>query len=583
MEFSIIEDNPFLTKSGEYSFELELSLREAVNAKIFNHIARFNRKDDQASLSAILMADNRVCMRGTAVILGHTDISVKIQLLSGNSELNYFIGADMKIEDLDLGEEPAITKSKALDSLTKCYPESNYVCAPVIADNGAELNRYRYWSKAGEEAETISKIAMMPYLLYYVQKIPEALGYAVVENQLPEDILFQRLYIPNSKKTLRYGEILPGWTVRDFLIEIEKFCNAVFVIDKEKSSVRIVRFYNWEKSSEKVYIDEIADEYEEEYDSENETDTVNYERVAYAFPADKYYNYKRLSDDVLENTVIEEYDTFQDLSTALTPPADYYNKNKIYHVKKHFLFGFFEIESDNYYIVRDLGNNHYCFDRVNDFCDVGKKDGNTIELKIIPAKMGVYIYPDYLSDCFLQAPVVPEIKEDEEDEGEKKGVIDLIESGVSDSESEDTIPVAIYMGKLNLSGPWSQTDCYMNMAGEAPGVYGEEIAYTGTWNLIPWGQLEPDIKNELLNEFLYYLKYTLRLSGEYGSFKNNYSINKNMSSKIIRKIYFIPKGKINPQNLFVINNREFFCISLETKFNNRGALPVVEGKFYPVE
>jgi hypothetical protein len=564
VEFSVVEDNPFLTKSGEYTLDLELDLRNPVNAKIFGHIDRFNRKETLEKLPAILIADSRVRMRGSAVIQGHTGDSIKIQLLSGNSELNYFIGADKKMEELDLGTEAAITQNKALDTLNKFYPESNFVCTPVISEILSVFNEYRYG--------TVSNIAMMPYLLCYVQKIPEALGYSVVENQLLDDRMLCRLYIPNAKKTLHYNEVLAGWTVEDFLIEIEKFCNVVFVIDREKLSVRIVRFYNWDKNDEKVYIDEVIDDYETEYDSDSEINVINYETVKYDLPSDDYYKYKSLADFVLENTEIEEFETVQDLKAALNPLSAYYNKNKIYHVKKHVLFGFLEIDSDSYYVVEELlENTLYGLLRVNEFSPAGKKDGNTIELKIIPAKMAVYLYNNNSSS---QAPLISET--DETGEKEEPGVIDLIESGENKSSPAEAIPVAIYMGTV-YSGPWSQVDIFVTASSD------EKFTYATAWDSVQWQQLPPEQKNEQLNEFLDYLNYTLRLSGKYGLFKTNYSLNKGIASREIRTIRFIPGRKISPQNTFVIKNKEFICISLETKFDIHGALPEVEGKFYPID
>jgi hypothetical protein len=576
VEFSVVEDNPFLTKSGEYSLDLELSLQNPVNAKIFKHIGRFHQQGDPDTFSAILIADNLIRMRGTAVVLSHTDTRVKIQLLSGNSDLNYFIGSDKKIEDLDLGTEAAITESQALASLTKKYPESNYVCTTVLTKTYSVLNVYTIYTG---QPETISNIAMMPYLLYYVQKILQVLGYSIEENQLLDDELLCRLYIPNAKKTLQYNKILSGWTVQDFLIEIEKFCNVVFVIDKEKSSVRIVRFYNFDKNNEKIYIDKVIDEYEEEYDSENEIDTINYEHVKYALPEDEYYKYKHLHDSVLENVTVEEYETFQDLRAALNPLSDYYNKNKIYHVNKHVLFGFIEIKADNYYIVQKLMDNLYDFVRVNEFQDTGEKDDNTIELKIIPAEMTTYIYPDSSLISSTQASRINDEIVEEGEEENKLGVIDLIESNSADNDntSSNTIPVAIFAGKLDSKAPWSQVDLYVTTGN------GEIFLCPDYYKQIAWDQLLPSDKEILINRLLGYTKFTLRLSGQYGLFNTNYSLNKNISSKVIRKISFVPKGKISPQNTFVIKNKEFICISLETKFNNRGALPVVEGTFYPVD
>jgi hypothetical protein len=157
-----------------------------------------------------------------------------------------------------------------------------------------------------------------------------------------------------------------------------------------------------------------------------------------------------------------------------SPPAENYNKREIYRVKEHLLFGFLRIEADNYYIIADVGSNLYAYNIVHQFRNAGEKNGNTIELKIIPAEMGYY--------RAMQAPTLT--SEENEEDGEPLGIIDLIEAG-DDGEGghADTIPVAIFVGKIKLgtndAAPWSQTDSFVIDG------YAERFVYPPEFDEIP--------------------------------------------------------------------------------------------------
>lgn len=66
------------------------------------------------------MADNRVYLNGTEIITGWTDTKVSIQLVSGNSELNYFVGSDELISTLAMKEtNPVVNGSVSTDYVKK--------------------------------------------------------------------------------------------------------------------------------------------------------------------------------------------------------------------------------------------------------------------------------------------------------------------------------------------------------------------------------------------------------------------------------------------------------------------------------
>jgi hypothetical protein len=75
---------------------------------------------------------------------------------------------------------------------------------------------------------------------------------------------------------------------------------------------------------------------------------------------------------------------------------------------------------------------------------------------------------------------------------------------------------------------------------------------------------------------------TLRLNGEWGM-KRLYSQNIRIDTTREYTFNFIHKAKLDVKSVFVINNKEFVCRELKYIVNQNGMLPIIEGKFYPVE
>ena len=146
-DLTMIEENVYLTKKGEYSLDLTLSLDNPTNARIYKHIHRPNSNTTIKDRKAILIADNRVYINGVEAITEYTNRSVTIQLLSGNSELN-FLGSDKKVRELDLGSMPAFvdgpyaSRDVVRPLLYKKYPETNFVYTTVKNSDGGKCNHF---------------------------------------------------------------------------------------------------------------------------------------------------------------------------------------------------------------------------------------------------------------------------------------------------------------------------------------------------------------------------------------------------------------------------------------------------------
>ena len=138
-------ENSFFTKNGEYTYDFKIPLNNPTNAAMYAHLHRLNNVSEiKEKRQAVLMADNRCYINGTEIITDWTDDSVSIQLASGNSELNYLIGASLQVSFLDI--DSGITDDERFtdfeSSIAYHYPDFDYVSAPFSTPNGIRNGRY---------------------------------------------------------------------------------------------------------------------------------------------------------------------------------------------------------------------------------------------------------------------------------------------------------------------------------------------------------------------------------------------------------------------------------------------------------
>ena len=322
----IIHENPIIKKNGEYTYDLTLSLLNPINAGIYKHIGRVNNNVKIEKRKAVLVSDNIVFLNGTEIILEHSDTDVKIQLVSGNSELNFFVGSDKKIRDLDLGTID-IDINKARQSLLGDYRQFKYCCPAIYfgSDDTSIEYRANSWNlfTNTEDAELRSEnthgVIAQPYLMYYIEKIPEALGYKIDFNVLLENDLFCKIYIANPLASLKYCDLLPDWTVLEFIEEIEKFFNVIFLVNQRDKTVSIHHPYNYLMNADETCIQsrDILDSYSCSSEENDELYFTVNNNFRYDFPSDSYFKRMSIPKEVFEKAYIIHYKTQQELYEAL--------------------------------------------------------------------------------------------------------------------------------------------------------------------------------------------------------------------------------------------------------------------------
>lgn len=576
---TIIDENPFFTKKGTYTYDITLSLLDPINAKIYGHLNRKNKKDIiPENRRAYMVVDNEVVLNGTEVILQYSESQVKIQLVSGNSELNFLIGSDRKLRDLDLGEAVKHTSQEQLKEwLMQGYPEREYQVLPYYTwDHDILLNPSpSAYMAVGNMYAIVSHnnfdfylygayglITPQPYLCFIIDRIFESLGYSVTNNDIAGHPVFSKYYMVNGIQTRKYAEMLPDWTVKDFFLKIQGFFDCTFVSDPYKKTVGIYFNYKSQTEFQNTTDLEIYDEYTVDKDKDNNLDVRN-SNTEYSLDSNDYHKYASIDPRYTGIAIKEPYATLDELAGKINA-SDNEKKMKIY-------------TNDVYgdYIAYDTGSGIKPV-KVNSFAPLYKKEGSTdidSSLDIIPASMAYALVAsqsspesywiqvpgtddyDELDYSRLQTPAPPV-------EGEYFDLQELIEGDASlERKMPSKIRLAIYDGMKILDNPAG------GKTGLFPVPYVESLA-----EYYPDSGIQRFFTNQDNNPF--------RLENMY---KDIYSKSEAIDSTKTYKFTFVKNNRFNIMDKFIANNKAFRCARRERTVSSKGFEKYAKGDFYPYE
>ena len=380
---TVKRENSFFTKNGEYTYDCTLHLDNPTNRTLYGFLQRLNKTDQlDTKRTAVLIADGHVYARGTEIITRWTQESVTIQIVSGESELNYFIGQDQKIEELDLGEiETTVTSISPTDS----FPDVEFCLPTIRSQSGYVYNRYIRGHVMGgrRTGNTIipgSDLRPQPYLCALLRRLMEALGYTVTENHL-ENTQFKNLFLVNTIFTTEYAKMLPGWTVKDFLTEVERLTGVVFITDNLNKTCAILLKTQFYANARQFTVRNVVDAYEaESQDDDSREAEFTTSDVSYDMPDGYWSKIVQLPEGYLEAADIEEFD-FVNIDTAI---SDF---KKVY---KDRVTGRYYIKVSREYEVQQQNTTATDTFRIelNQYGNLDREDtDSTLELKMVPAPM----------------------------------------------------------------------------------------------------------------------------------------------------------------------------------------------------
>lgn len=220
-ELELITENPYFTRKGEYTYDIDIDLRNPNNRMIYQHINRSDVTKTFKNRKAVLLSGPVEIISGIEIILSIESNIAKIQIVAGNSQLNYE-GGDTNIRSLSF-DSISLSSEEAIQTLFGTFPKHHSVYTPVITgvdsdNNTSVLNKVQ----VGEDISFTdsSNISPQYYLMYVVENLMQKLGFVKGLNELENDPVWCRAFIVNPYKDVALQELLPDWTINEFIEQV---------------------------------------------------------------------------------------------------------------------------------------------------------------------------------------------------------------------------------------------------------------------------------------------------------------------------------------------------------------------------
>lgn len=85
----LTKENPYFTQSGSYTLDVSIPMDILENRQFFKNIQSLQVTKKTDKMDATLIVDNHLLLSGSAVVNSISDTTVKVQLLGGNSDVNF--------------------------------------------------------------------------------------------------------------------------------------------------------------------------------------------------------------------------------------------------------------------------------------------------------------------------------------------------------------------------------------------------------------------------------------------------------------------------------------------------------------
>lgn len=572
---TVKRENSFFTKKGEYTYDVTLRLDNPTNRSLYGFLQRVNKTDQLATQrSAVMISEGRVYARGTEIISRWTNENVTIQIVSGESELNYFMGQDQKIEDLDLGvvtTDDWITIGKKIMAHQVGYADQgDLYCAPPIKLKD-DFHPYNWEiNNSGDE----DFIILQPFMKPLIEKLFRALGYTTVNLNCLWNTGFEYLFFTNTIHTKAYNEMFAGWKVLDMITAVEQLTGCVFIVNTVENSITATPKCEYFANATQFSIKNVIDQYEAEVieaDNQDDADWAS-SNVRYDHPDNNNSKLLELSDEVLSMSTVTECADVAAIKTAIAAYPNYDAACAARVVYKDLSTGRHYIAKMCYYVDIKVvpvqmsgGWIRYTYEttgvhlnpiplEVNMFAELHRSDtASTVEVKITPAPMKM-LTP---FGCEI-LDLTGESASTESEETEPETFFDLIETYSKKETSARHIYAAFFSGMYDYVAI-AYTDKYHAR------IQKELYGYTVTNS--------PTDPND------YEFEGSLRLQDiDAEMYAGRYQID--TAHPMTFETY--DPNMIDPRQVYVIRNRRFVCRDVEEIITATGRQKKWKGTFYPI-
>lgn len=490
-------ENPFFTKNGSYSYDIELDLNNTLNLSIFGNINRLAVRKENVKMSCLLYKNDRLFFVGNATIMSISDTTVSVQLLGDSSSIHFF-SKDIYIDEMELGwfNLPFIGTYEFYNGylvVPRDYLYANFgsvdktpaVSFPVsdtlpenLTKNSTYPNNVRFFPD-GALLWPASSFSVQPYLIRVFEAIAKTMGYNIERNDWDKTWL-RNLYIVNHKKgywpgpfpfTEKYTSALPHWSVSKFIDELEKLLAVIVLVDEHRKQIQIISLETFYQNMPTIEIPSnmIIDAYEVEMDASDTNKSLTSGNIGFN------HSYKdksvQLSLSQLDFAEKVEYSSYEEISSAFSSMDDTVKKSTLF-IDKGSNRSYYAATIDNDLVLAECNIFGNLYRKGNDNVD--------IELNIIPAETAIYSMnfkknKDDDSDELITISLpYSDTANTSVDKESTRSIEDVILNGAPQSKSEsEVLEVMINTGKLfpltkeGYTYPQAFTDYNMPISGRA--------------------------------------------------------------------------------------------------------------------
>lgn len=309
--FRLTRENPYFTDSETYTLDVQLPADIIANRRFFGSIQRIDATKRNEKFKCRLVADSRLVMEGTARISQVTDQMIKVQLLGGNSELNFLSSeSDTYIDEMNLGYKGNNWVDYKGDIIQN--PINTIVAAVTTYDetNDNFLNRKTYFPETGKWYHNIglgarNYVCVQPNLIYILRAVLYKSGYTLDRCDFDRSP-WNRIFIASAKRLFKFSHALPHWKVSEFLKEICNLFNCTIRINSSTMTASLVSnlgIFTGENATVLTPVDEYTAEIEEAEDNK----ILSAGNIGYDMSGSPEHVYDVISDDVREVIPVRTY------------------------------------------------------------------------------------------------------------------------------------------------------------------------------------------------------------------------------------------------------------------------------------
>ena len=660
-EIKLTRENPLFTDSGDYTFEVSLPLDGcAENLAIFGalHRAEVGKGAWLGKRLRALLVSLPLRVEGTAVVTSVTDVEVKVQLLGGRSALNVSLldeqGRDRYIDELPslgqalqgayvraMGEHSVQTYESTRDAMMRGKlmwqaDESDPTSLYIGDDDATALPIYSTTDKklVNELCETMARtgsgggafgdkslgllapikragstidstvfddgylFAPQPYLVPLIERVFRALGFEVrAEDNALRGTWFERLIVANVRPTLDYRQMLPHWTAREFVTEVQRFFGVLIEVDGKRLKItRRASLYAADRSE--VVLSAVSDAYTTTLEQEGSRKDVARTRVGYKLSG--VPSALALPDELLSKAERVGFDGLANLG-AVDDLNSSYGTGRIYD---NDLTGFshtylLEHGTDNRWaldVVDPLGAHRPKKDPVADGAPTPKDEKEReVELRIVPAfavegtKRACLVS---LVDLSMEPQFFPQpygyMATSDTATASESSHFSVYRALYPKTEQKkaakrEVLEVAYYSGRRRKmvdergggrdSGQQASATSYaLPMACGCPYYISQEHS-----------KLLLDVSYRLLLNFKGLTAKEEDAGYSEGMVRDVLTAYTPADTRVLMAATFLHAGALSPTDRYVIRGREYLCQRLEYTLTDEGVSPLVKGYFYEVD